>query len=113
MKRHTTTGARMLSKSVSPILRLGERIALSHHERWDGTGYHGIAGENIPLSGRLVSLADAFDAMTHSRPYKDALSVDEAVAEISDQRGRQFDPVLVDLFCDAYEEINATESIPA
>lgn len=113
MKRHTTTGARMLSKSVSPILRLGERIALSHHERWDGAGYHGIEGENIPLSGRLVSLADAFDAMTHARPYKNALSVDAAVAEISDQRGRQFDPVLVDVFVDAYEEINAPETIPA
>ncbi len=106
MKRHTTTGARMLSKSVSPTLRLGERIALSHHERWDGTGYHGVAGKDIPLSGRLVTLADAFDAMTHPRPYKDALSIEDAIEEIRAQRGRQFDPSIVDAFCDARQEMD-------
>jgi len=102
MKRHTTTGARMLSKSVSPTLRLGERIALSHHERWDGGGYHGVAGKDIPLSGRLVTVADAYDAMTHPRPYKDALPTDVAIEEIRAQSGRQFDPSVVDAFCDAH-----------
>lgn len=105
MKRHTTTGARMLSKSVSPTLRLGERIALSHHERWDGQGYEGIAGKNIPLSGRLVTVADAFDAMTHQRPYKEALSVEAALEEIREQRGRQFDPSVVDAFFDTAHDL--------
>ncbi|MGH2808749.1 MAG: HD-GYP domain-containing protein [Actinomycetota bacterium] len=66
MKRHTVTGARLLSHSVSPTLRLGERIALTHHEHWDGSGYRGLSGEDIPLSGRLVAVADAFDAMTRA-----------------------------------------------
>lgn len=105
MKRHTTTGARMLSKSVSPTLRLGERIALSHHERWDGNGYEGIAGNNIPLSGRLVTVADAFDAMTHQRPYKEALPVEVAIEEIREQRGRQFDPNVVDAFLDSVHDL--------
>ncbi|MBW3595209.1 MAG: response regulator [Actinobacteria bacterium] len=105
MKRHTDTGARMLSKSVSPTLRLGERIALSHHERWDGTGYHGIRAANVPLAARLVTVADAFDAMTHPRPYKEALAVDAAIEEIKSERARQFDPSVVDAFCDAYADM--------
>ena len=106
MKRHTTTGARMLSNSVSPTLRLGERIALTHHERWDGKGYHGVSADAIPVSGRLVTVADAFDAMTHQRPYKEAITEEEALAEIRDQRRRQFDPSVVDAFCDALQELN-------
>ena len=105
MKRHTTTGARMLSNSVSPTLRLGERIALSHHERWDGKGYHGVSGDATPLAGRLVTVADAFDAMTHPRPYKEALPVEAALEELREQRGRQFDPSVVDAFCDTYEDL--------
>ena len=105
MRRHTKIGARMLSRSVSPTLRLGERIALTHHERWDGQGYNGMAGDSIPVSGRLVTLADAFDAMTHPRPYKAAKSVDEALEEIKEQRGRQFDPALVDAFCETYKDV--------
>ena len=104
MKRHTITGARMLARSVSPTLRLGERIALSHHERWDGTGYQGIAGKDIPLSGRLVTVADAYDAMTHQRPYKEALPVEAAIEEIREQRGRQFDPSVVDAFFDSVHD---------
>lgn len=105
MKRHTTTGARMLSNSVSPTLRLGERIALSHHERWDGKGYHGVSGDATPLAGRLVTVADAFDAMTHQRPYKEALTGEAALEEIRDQRGRQFDPSVVDAFCDSFQDL--------
>ena len=113
MRRHTKIGARMLSRSVSPTLRLGERIALTHHERWDGTGYHGMAGDAIPVSGRLVTLADAFDAMTHPRPYKPAKSVDEALEDIKEQKGRQFDPSVVDAFCDTYQDVLVGEKATA
>jgi putative two-component system response regulator len=98
VKTHTTIGARILSGSTFPILRLAEEIAFNHHERWDGTGYAGIAGDDIPLAGRIVALADVFDALTQKRPYKAAWTVDEATAEIDRQRGRQFDPSLVDAF---------------
>jgi len=98
MKLHTVTGARMLSESVSPVLQLGERIALTHHERWDGRGYQGLTGKDIPLSGRIVAVADAFDAMTHARPYREPTSVEEATEEILSERGRQFDPMAVDAF---------------
>ena len=98
VKSHTTIGARILSGSHFPILRLAEEIAFSHHERWDGNGYVGMAKDAIPLAGRLVAVADVFDALTQKRPYKDAWPVDEAVAEIDRQRGHQFDPTLVDAF---------------
>jgi putative two-component system response regulator len=98
VKTHTTIGARILSGSHFPILRLAEEIAFNHHERWDGAGYTGIAGDAIPLAGRIVAVADVFDALTQKRPYKSAWPVDEAIAEIDRQRGRQFDPVLVDSF---------------
>lgn len=99
VKRHTTIGAEILSGSRSSLLRLAERVALSHHERWDGSGYpHRLAGEEIPLPGRIVAVADVFDALTHKRPYKPAWPVGSAVTEILGQRGRQFDPELVDAF---------------
>jgi putative two-component system response regulator len=99
IKTHTTIGAEILSGSRSPLLRLAERIALSHHERWDGRGYPGgLSGEQIPLAGRIVAVADVFDALTHERPYKEAWPVENAVQEILAQRGRQFDPRLVDAF---------------
>jgi len=98
MKAHTTIGARLLTGSRFPILKLGEEIALTHHERWDGKGYIGLAGNDIPLSGRIVSVCDVFDALTHERPYKHAWPVDRALAEISSQRGLMFEPRLVDAF---------------
>ena len=98
VKTHTTIGARILSGSRFPILRLAEEIAFSHHERWDGHGYAGIRKESIPLAGRIVAVADVFDALTQQRPYKEAWSVSEAIAEIDRQRGRHFDPALVDAF---------------
>jgi putative two-component system response regulator len=99
MQTHTTIGAEILSGSSSPLLRLAERIALSHHERWDGRGYpQGLRGENIPVSSRIVAVADVFDALTHERPYKQAWSIREAVAEILSQTDRQFDGVVVDAF---------------
>ena len=99
MKTHTTIGADILSGSRSPLLRLGEEIALAHHERWDGAGYpSGRSGSDIALSGRVVAVADVFDALTHARPYKSAWSVADAVATIEEGRGAHFDPELVDAF---------------
>jgi putative two-component system response regulator len=98
VKTHTTIGARILSGSRFALLRLAEEIAFSHHEHWDGAGYAGLVGDRIPLVGRIVTVADVFDALTQKRPYKAAWPVEEAVAEIDHQRGRQFDPDVVDAF---------------
>ena len=99
MKRHTTIGAELLAGSHSPVVQLGEVIALTHHERWDGSGYpHGLAGDAAPLVGRISAIADVFDALISERPYKDAWDHQSAANEISSQAGRQFDPELVDLF---------------
>jgi len=98
IKTHTTIGARILSGSRFGVLRVAEEIAFSHHERWDGSGYEGIKGDQIPLAGRIVAVADVFDALTQHRPYKAAWPVGEAIAEIELQRGQQFDPEIVDAF---------------
>jgi GAF domain-containing protein len=99
VKRHPATGAAILAGSASRVLRLAEEIALTHHEWWDGSGYPaGLKGDEIPLSGRIVALADVFDALTHTRPYKLAWSSDEAVAELCRLAGRQFDPDVVQAF---------------
>jgi response regulator RpfG family c-di-GMP phosphodiesterase len=99
IRTHATIGGQILSGSQSSVLLLAERVALSHHERWDGGGYpRGLCGEEIPLAGRIAAVADVFDALTHERPYKSAWPVREAVAEIIRQRGRQFDPRVVDAF---------------
>jgi PAS domain S-box-containing protein/putative nucleotidyltransferase with HDIG domain len=99
VKTHTLIGAQMLAGRGFPLLECAERVARSHHERWDGAGYpHGLAGRDIPLVGRIVALADVFDALTHDRPYKSAWSHEAALTEIDAQRGRQFDPELVDAF---------------
>ncbi len=99
IKTHPRIGAEILTGSHSPLLRLAERIALTHHERWDGSGYPGgFSGEEIPIAGRIVAVADVFDALTHERPYKQAWPVEKAVAEILGQAGRQFDPGVVDAF---------------
>ena len=98
VKTHTSIGARILSGGKFPLLRLSEEIAFTHHERWDGSGYAGIKGTDIALAGRIVAVADVFDALTQQRPYKPAWAVADALAEIDRQRGRQFDPEVVDAF---------------
>ncbi len=99
MKTHTTIGAHILGESRFPVLQMGREIALSHHERWDGGGYPaGLRAEAIPISGRIVAVADVFDAITHTRPYKPAFPADHAIAEISHARATQFDPKVVDAF---------------
>ena len=99
MKTHTTIGAQMLAGSAFALLEMAEEIALTHHEKWDGSGYPaGLAGDAIPIVGRIVAVADVFDALTHSRPYKPAWSTADAIAEITSQGGRHFDPQVLDAF---------------
>lgn len=108
MRRHVLSGAAMLSGGFSDVIHIAREIALTHHEWWDGTGYpSGLAGAAIPICGRIVALADVFDALTHVRPYKSAWPVDQAVSEIRRLRGVQFDPAVVD----AFETIDAGELI--
>ena len=104
VKEHSWIGRNLLAGSRFAVLRVAEKIALTHHERWDGSGYPaGLAGEDIPLVGRIVSVVDVYDALTHDRPYKMAWPVDKAVEEIVTQRGRQFDPDVVEAFLDVFE----------
>jgi putative two-component system response regulator len=99
IKRHSLIGARILSASRSEVLHTGKDIACSHHERWDGKGYPaGISGDEIPLTARVVAVADVFDALTHARPYKPAWDWDRACEEIESQSGAQFDPDVVAAF---------------
>ena len=98
VKTHTTIGARILSQSSSEVLCLAETIALAHHERWDGSGYLGLAGDDIPLDARIVSVVDVFDALVNERPYKEPWPADEAVAEIASLSGKHFDPDIVEAF---------------
>jgi putative nucleotidyltransferase with HDIG domain len=99
MKTHTRVGAQMLAGSGFALLGLAEEIALTHHERWDGVGYpNGLSGDAIPIAGRIVAVADVFDALTHARPYKRAWSVADALAEMTLQSGRSFDPAVLEAF---------------
>jgi putative two-component system response regulator len=99
IKGHARIGGELLGGGRSPLLQMAREIALTHHERWDGTGYpSGLTGDLIPLVGRIVSVADVFDALTHTRPYKEAWPIEQAVAEICESSGLQFDPAVVDAF---------------
>jgi HD-GYP domain-containing protein (c-di-GMP phosphodiesterase class II) len=98
LETHTVLGEQMLG-GVSLLAGGGIRVVRSHHERWDGQGYPDrLAGSEIPLGARVFAVADALDAMTSDRPYRAALPWDDAVAEIAAQRGRQFDPTVVEAF---------------
>src|SRR4051812_2245959 len=101
VKTHAEAGARVLAEADSELLEVAESIARSHHERWDGGGYpDALAGDDIPLVGRLVHVADVFDVLVHERPYKDAFSVEDAAKEITGGAGSQFDPEIVEAFSD-------------
>jgi putative two-component system response regulator len=105
MTTHTTIGGRILSGSRSPLLQLAEQIALTHHECWDGSGYPlGRRGEDIPLAGRIVSVADVFDALTHQRPYKKAWSAEDAAAEINRLGCSKFGPRVEEAFLKLFRE---------
>ena len=106
MQGHCVIGERILSGHDSPLMTLGAEIALNHHERWDGTGYpNGLSGEVIPISSRMVAIADVFDALTSSRPYKKAWPIEEAVEEIKKCSGQHFDPKMVEHFFAALPRI--------
>jgi putative two-component system response regulator len=106
MRAHTTIGAQILSGSDSPLLQMGERIALSHHERWDGKGYpFGLAAEAIPLEGRICAVVDFFDALTMDRPYRNAVPVEEVMDMMRADSGRHFDPEVLEAFFTVIDEI--------
>ena len=105
MKTHTKIGAQMLSGGRFPLLQMAEQIALTHHEHWNGNGYMGLSKEAIPIAGRIVAVADVFDALTSERPYKQAWPLDKAIKEIQHQSGRQFDPRVVNAFLKVIEQV--------
>jgi len=106
MKSHTTMGAMILKDSTAEFIRMGEIIALSHHERWDGTGYpHGLKGSDIPIEARIAALADVFDALLAKRPYKEAYTIEKAFELILADRGKYFDPDVVDAFFEVKDDI--------
>ena len=106
MQKHTLYGARILGESSFELLRVGEIIALSHHEKWDGSGYpNGLAGEDIPLYGRICAVADVFDALTSRRPYKDAFSNEKSLEIMRAGRGSHFDPRIFDTFLNHFEQV--------
>jgi putative two-component system response regulator len=108
IERHSELGNRMLADGRSPVLILGAQIALTHHERWDGSGYpDGLAQDEIPIAGRIAAIADVFDALTSDRVYRSAMSFDEAVAEMRAQSGKQFDPDLLGLFLNAADQLES------
>jgi len=108
MKTHTAIGAHILEGEDSELLKTAREISLAHHERWDGTGYpRGLAGEDIPQSGRIVALADVFDALTSHRPYKEAWTIEAATAYMLANSGTHFDPFLVPIFRDSLTDILA------
>ncbi|HET9342203.1 MAG TPA: HD domain-containing phosphohydrolase [Candidatus Eremiobacteraceae bacterium] len=107
MKQHTVIGFEILKNSSSHLLRTAAEIAISHHERFDGSGYpHGKKGDAIPLEGRICALSDVFDALTSVRPYKQAWAVDAAVAEVERGIGSQFDPKVVAAFVSVLPEVD-------
>lgn len=106
MKTHTLIGAEILGGDDSDILKMAQSIALTHHEKWDGTGYPaGLAGEAIPLVGRITALADVFDALTSERPYKRAWPIRDSISYIEEHSGTAFDPALVAKFVELMPEI--------
>ncbi len=106
IKTHAAIGYKILSKSDLQILKIAAEIAYHHHEKFDGSGYpNGIKGKNIPLNSRMLAILDVFDAMTHKRIYKDASTVEEATAYLMDQKGKHFDPQLVDVFLNKMDTI--------
>jgi putative two-component system response regulator len=106
MKTHTTIGGLIIGDHSSELLQTAKLIALTHHERWDGSGYpNGLKGENIPIYGRIVTIADVFDALTSKRPYKEAWTVEDALEEIKAGSGTHFEPKVVEAFVGALPDV--------
>jgi putative two-component system response regulator len=111
MKLHTVIGAKILSDSDAELLKLGGIIALSHHEKWDGSGYpNGLKGKAIPIEGRVAAIADVFDALTSKRPYKEPFSLEKSMVIIRRWRESYFDPDIVDAFIAITDEILAIKT---
>jgi CHASE2 domain-containing sensor protein len=107
MRGHAAAGAAMLAGSRAPVMRMAEEIALSHHERWDGSGYPaGLAGEAIPLTGRICAVCDVFDALRSRRPYKEPWPLQDALDELARERGRHFDPMVLDAFLGMVDDLD-------
>ena len=110
MQSHVTIGAEIIGEHEGGMLALASQIALTHHEKYDGSGYpNGLRGEDIPLVGRIVAIADVFDALTSKRPYKKAWTEAEALTFLREQKGRHFDPALVDLFLEQMPAVRAVQ----
>jgi len=106
MRRHPEIGAAIIGENSDPLLATARAMALTHHERWDGRGYpKGLAGEAIPVAGRIMSLADALEAMTSPQPRRAALPFKDAVREIDTEAGKQFDPTVVAAFDNALPKL--------
>ena len=106
MEQHTEIGARIIGEHDNPLLDMARTVALTHHEKWDGTGYpQGIKGDKVPLVGRIVAIEDVFDALVSKRPYKKAWPIEKAVAVIKKESGKHFDPEIVDVFMANKDEI--------
>ena len=112
IEEHTTLGHRLLRGSTSEVIQIAAQIALSHHERYDGAGYpHRLAGDQIPLEGRIAAVCDVFDALTSCRPYRSrAFTRDEAIRVLLEERGKAFDPDVVDAFLSALDEVDRIQS---
>lgn len=106
VRDHTSLGGELLGTAQSPLIRLASRIALTHHEWWDGRGYPlGLEGEDIPLEGRITAVADVFDALASRRPYKEAFPLSKCFGILNENRGKQFDPEVLDAFMARRQDI--------
>ena len=106
MQKHAEFGAKIIGEHDDPLLKAAKDAALTHHEQWNGKGYpHGLAGEDIPIIGRIAAVADVFDALTSKRPYKAAWSIEEALIHMKQERGHHFDPLLIDTFINKIDEV--------
>ncbi|MCH7992095.1 MAG: response regulator [Gemmatimonadetes bacterium] len=111
MNTHTTIGAQILAGSTSPVIQMGERVALTHHEMWNGEGYpNGLAGDEIPEVARICTVVDFFDALTMDRPYRKAVDNDEVVEMICAENGTRFDPRIVEVFLEVRKGIEVIQA---
>lgn len=112
MKEHAAFGGKILDeKNPSPLMEMAKTVAITHHEKWDGSGYpKGLKAQEIPLTGRIIAIADVFDALTSARPYKPAWTIERSVELIKSESGKHFDPELVDCFVNNLDEIIAIKA---
>ena len=111
MQAHAAIGAAIIGDHDDPLLQMAKRIAISHHEKWDGSGYpNGLSGDDIPIEGRIIAIADVFDALTSTRPYKKAWTVEDTVGLIEKEAGKHFDPELVEKFKSVLDEVKTIKA---